>query len=313
MSKEDNFTVVYSLLGKHAYSAMEQCHRNKDGLFKADLHFTCFFYIISERELLCSALPNTYLEFNKQFGREWHIRDGGQLFSKIVKLVVGICIRIESQGNIEVTHVVSHNLTLRWSHVIFAWLWTFFLGYWASARILFILEKQTWKEKVLSQPAITFSFLSHYLTLDFCPGTSVVPFDVTWITGKQMAALGPDLQDCFDYLRAMRKFDDPYNSNNISKMAANFILQVFHSHEIRSHRSIYLWISLFVSAQIWLEGWQQWPCPIPGPLPNLCYLWPFWPLSTFISGGQINYFCAANLRIGVTKHRDSSQLYVVSL
>ena len=45
-----------------------------------------------------------------------------------------------------------------------------------------------------------------------------------------MAGLGPDLQDCFDYLRATRKFDDPCNSSNISKMAADFKLQVYHSH-----------------------------------------------------------------------------------
>ena len=39
----------------------------------------------------------------------------------------------------------------------------------------------------------------------------------------------------------------------------------------------------------------------------------FGPCPHLLSGGQSNYFCAANLRIGVTKHRDSSQLYVVSL
>ena len=45
-----------------------------------------------------------------------------------------------------------------------------------------------------------------------------------------MAGLGPDLQDCFGDLRASRKFDDSYKTSNIFKMAANFKLQVCHSH-----------------------------------------------------------------------------------
>ena len=45
-----------------------------------------------------------------------------------------------------------------------------------------------------------------------------------------MAGVGPDLQDSFDYLGGAKKFDGPCNSSNISNMAANFMLQVSHSH-----------------------------------------------------------------------------------
>ena len=41
-----------------------------------------------------------------------------------------------------------------------------------------------------------------------------------------MAGLGPDLPNCFDYLGATKKSDDPCNSSNMCKMQANFKLYV---------------------------------------------------------------------------------------
>ena len=45
-----------------------------------------------------------------------------------------------------------------------------------------------------------------------------------------MAGLGPDLHVWFGFLEARTKFDDPCNSSDISKMAANFKLHMSHSH-----------------------------------------------------------------------------------
>ena len=47
-----------------------------------------------------------------------------------------------------------------------------------------------------------------------------------------MAVFDPDLQDCFDYPRVIKKFDDSCESSNISKMAAN--LKLCYSHVLNT-------------------------------------------------------------------------------
>ena len=47
-----------------------------------------------------------------------------------------------------------------------------------------------------------------------------------------MAGLGPDLQDCLGYLRATKKVEDPCNSSNISRMAANIKLHTCVSFDV---------------------------------------------------------------------------------
>ena len=76
--------------------------------------------------------------------------------------------------------------------------------------MLFILELQTLGKNYLSEYTLIFSYLCLYLTFALTSGQSN--------------------KVCFDYLRATKKVDGPYNSSNITKMTANFKLQVCHSH-----------------------------------------------------------------------------------
>ena len=61
-----------------------------------------------------------------------------------------------------------------------------------------------------------------------------------------MTGLGPDLQNCFDYVRATKNVDELNNSCNISKMVANPSCRCV----IRMSQRPYLWIYLTELAQI---------------------------------------------------------------